>query len=98
MASLASSSSVSCPCVLCKGKPVSSKKVRAAHMKICHSSLKNVEISDQDASDEPTVDDLDAIVEHDREIGYSQYANVRNIILLYLFLLLFQCLLSLLLF
>ena len=80
MASLASSSSVSCPCVLCKGKPVSSKKVRAAHMKICHSSLKNVEISDQDASDEPTVDDLDAIVEHDGEIGYSQYANVRNIV------------------
>ena len=39
-----------------------------------------MEISDQDASDEPTVDDLDAIVEHDREIGYSQYANVRNIV------------------
>ena len=45
-------------------------------MKICHSSLKNVEMSDQIASDEPTVDDLDAVVEHDREIGNSQYANV----------------------
>ena len=47
---------------------MSSKKLRAAHMKICHSSLKN-------ASDEPTVDDLGAIVEHDREIGNSQYAK-----------------------
>ena len=55
---------------------MSSKKVRASHMKICHSSLKNVEMSDQIASDEPTVDDLDAVVEHDREIGNSQYANV----------------------
>ena len=62
MASLASSSSVSCPCVLSKGRPVSSKKVRASHMNICHSSLKNVEMSDQIASDEPTVDDLDAVV------------------------------------
>ena len=34
--------SVSCPCSLCKGKPVSSVKVRSNHLKICYSAKDEV--------------------------------------------------------
>ena len=37
---MASVAGVSCPCATCKGKPVSSVKVRNNHMKICYTSDK----------------------------------------------------------
>lgn len=39
---MASAAGVSCPCPMCKGKPVSSVKVRSNHLKICYSTKDEV--------------------------------------------------------
>ena len=39
---MASAAGVVCPCPVCKGKPVSSVKVRSNHMKICYSAKDQV--------------------------------------------------------
>ena len=39
---MASAAGVLCPCPVCKGKPVSSVKVRCNHMKICYSAKDEV--------------------------------------------------------
>ena len=39
---MASATGVLCPCPACRGKPVSSVKVRSNHMKICYSAKDEV--------------------------------------------------------
>ena len=39
---MASAAGVSCPCPMCKGKPVTSVKARGNHLKICYSAKDEV--------------------------------------------------------
>ena len=54
---------ISCPCSFCKGKVVSSRKVRNSHMKMCCTSLFMHEQSDEERDEKKTSDIETEVIE-----------------------------------